>query len=80
MVSFASDNTLALSNRRNASGGQDAAALRASVEQDVRAELKHLRRLRDAGVESWKEVTFSISHECYVLCICLCILPLPISV
>lgn len=33
-----------------------AIAARAAAEKKVRAELKDLKRLRDAGVESWKEV------------------------
>lgn len=41
---------------------QEAAARRASVEKDVRAELRLLKRLRDAGVESWKEVL--IKNRC----------------
>ena len=42
---------------------QEAAARRASMEKDVRAELKLLKRLRDAGVESWKEVLLIVENR-----------------
>ena len=45
---------------------QEADAHRAAVEKDVRAELKLLKRLRDAGVESWKEVL--VKAECIAFC------------